>query len=277
MNQSLVIGPLALQVAVLLALAAVSLGWFAAARMGRSKGLALDPQLYAVLAAGLLAARCGFVLQHAGVYAAAPLSVLDVRDGGWSAAFGFAGAAAVALLLALRRRALMKPLVAGLATAAAIWFGASVTLGLLEAAPARLPALALPALEGDGRPVALEQFTGKPVVLNLWATWCPPCIREMPVLQQAQQQRRDVHFVFVNQGERPERVRAFLAARGLALRNVLLDSGGQVARDLGHRALPTTVFFDAEGRVTDTRIGELSAAALAARLPAPAPAPAAAP
>lgn len=95
---------------------------------------------------------------------------------------------------------------------------------------------------------------------------CPPCRREMPVLQQAQAQRGDVHFVFLNQGETPSRVQAFLATQPQALRNVLLDTEGRLGVQRGHRALPTTLFFDAQGRLVDTRVGELSAASLAERL-----------
>ena len=128
----------------------------------------------------------------------------------------------------------------------------------------RLPPLAVQSLEGPT--VSLASFQGKPTVVNLWATWCPPCRREMPVLEQAQVQRPDVNFVFLNQGESPDRVRSFLAAQNLPLRNVLLDVHGRAGIELGHRALPTTLFYDARGRLVDTRVGELSQASLGQRL-----------
>ena len=127
-----------------------------------------------------------------------------------------------------------------------------------------MPQLALPA--SDGTTVRLASFQGRPTVVNLWATWCPPCQREMPVLQQAQASRPDVHFLFLNQGESPQQVAAYLAKSGLQLRNVLLDARGEAGAALGHRALPTTLFFDASGRLIDTRVGELSEASLAQRL-----------
>jgi thiol-disulfide isomerase/thioredoxin len=275
MNQSIVIGPLALQASVLVALAAIALGWFAAGRAGRGRALELDPQLYVVLAAGLIGARAAYVLQHGAAYAASPLSIFDVRDGGWSAAGGFVAAASAAALLAVRKRSVLQPLAWGVATAAVVWFGAGIAAALVDTQPTRLPTLTLRAL--DGRQVALSEFAGRPVVVNLWATWCPPCIREMPVLAQAQQQRRDIHFVFVDQGEQADRVRAFLVGRGLALDNVLLDTGGELARRMEVRGLPTTLFFDAQGRLAGARVGELSTGALAARLEGVAPAPARAP
>jgi hypothetical protein len=88
----------------------------------------------------------------------------------------------------------------------------------------------------------------------------------MPVLEQAQRERPDVHFVFVNQGEPPERVRGWLASRGLALQNVLIDPRGEAGAAFESVGLPTTLFFDREGRMVARRVGELSAATLAQRL-----------
>lgn len=118
----------------------------------------------------------------------------------------------------------------------------------------------------DGQPVRLGDFRGEVVVLNLWATWCPPCVREMPVLHQAQIDRPGVNFVFLNQGEPADKVRAWLRARQLPMRNVLLDANRQAGAAFKQRALPTTLFFDAQGRLVGTRIGELSAATLDERL-----------
>jgi thiol-disulfide isomerase/thioredoxin len=127
-----------------------------------------------------------------------------------------------------------------------------------------LPPLSLSSLEG--RPVSLADFAGKPTVVNLWATWCPPCRREMPALQQAQATNPDVNIVFVNQGEEAATIAAFLDRQGLSLSNVLVDPQSSTGAALGHSALPTTLFFDAHGRLAGTRIGELSQATLTQRL-----------
>ncbi|MEJ8836529.1 TlpA family protein disulfide reductase [Ramlibacter sp. AN1133] len=275
MNQSIALGPLALPVAPLVALGCVCLGWLAGMLAVRHQKLDIDAQLALVLLAGLLGARSMFVLQAIDAYRTAPLSILDPRDGGWDALGGFIAAGAAALLLALRQRALAWPLSAALATSACVWAAAALLPGALQERTPQLPQLSLSAL--DGREVALASFRGKPVVVNLWATWCPPCIREMPVLQQAQQERTDVEFVFVNQREPAGRVISFLGARGLGLRNVLLDAQGQLAGELGAAALPTTLFFDSQGRLAGARVGELSSGSLAARLSSIAPRPAAAP
>lgn len=108
-------------------------------------------------------------------------------------------------------------------------------------------------------------------MVNLWATWCPPCVREMPVLQKAQADHPGVNFVFVNQGESADKVAAWLVARKLSLRNVLLDGQGQIGAAFKQRALPTTLFFNAKGQLVSMRVGELSAATLTERLQAVGP------
>jgi thiol-disulfide isomerase/thioredoxin len=135
---------------------------------------------------------------------------------------------------------------------------------MMSPTAASLPPLALSSL--DGRPVTLADFAGKPTVVNLWATWCPPCRREMPALQQAQAANPDVNFVFVNQGEEAGVIAAFLGQEGLALRNVLVDPQSSTGAALGQSGLPTTLFFDASGRLAGIRVGELSQATLDQRL-----------
>jgi hypothetical protein len=88
----------------------------------------------------------------------------------------------------------------------------------------------------------------------------------MPVLARAQAERDDIDFVFVNQGEDEARVRAYLDGEGLRLRNVLLDPFSAVLREAGSRGLPTTLFFDAGGRLVDVHMGELSEATLGRQL-----------
>ncbi len=131
-----------------------------------------------------------------------------------------------------------------------------------------MPALEFPALDSPATTVRLTSFKGKPTVVNLWATWCPPCVREMPMLQQAQASLPDVNFVFLNQGEPADRVGAWLQARDLQLRNMLIDETRAGVAAFRQSALPMTLFFDAEGQLVSTRIGELSAATLAERLAA---------
>ncbi len=264
MNQTLNIGPLALPAVLPLAIVALLVASAAGAWAGKRTGGKIEKHLYGMLFAGLLAARVAFVLQYLDAYLATPWRMLDVRDGGWNTLAGAAVAAAYGVALALRSAPLRKPLAAATAAAAAVWITGVLLLGATAPQGTQLPERSFAA--ADGTLVPMAAFRGKPVVVNLWATWCPPCRREMPVLQQAQAQRGDVHFVFLNQGESAERVQAFLRTQPRPLRNVLLDTHGEFGAQRGHRALPTTLFFDAQGRLVDTRVGELSAASLAERL-----------
>jgi len=114
-------------------------------------------------------------------------------------------------------------------------------------------------LQGD--PVRLEDFRGKPVLVNFWAVWCPPCREEMPLLARLARERHDVAVLTVEVGDTGREVAAFLDANGLTL-PVALDIQGTVAARYGVHGLPTTFFLDAQGAVRRIRIGALDEDAL---------------
>jgi thiol-disulfide isomerase/thioredoxin len=263
MTGVLQVGPLALPYVLIATIAAIGGGWLVGVHVARRRGVDADGLLARMLLVGVVAARLAFVLQWPRQYLDQPLAMLDIRDGGWE---WFAGVA-VALLYGIARTrarpALRRPALAATLVTGAVLLASSVGLALW------LPALTLPqlSLESlDGRPVDLASFRGRPVVVNLWATWCPPCRRELPVLQQAQAANPDVDIVFANQGEARETVGIFLRRHAPGLRNVLLDRQFRIGSAIGHGALPTTLFFDSRGELVGTRVGELSAATLAQRL-----------
>src|SRR5690606_16817501 len=103
----------------------------------------------------------------------------------------------------------------------------------------------------DGEPVSLERYRGQVVLLNFWATWCPPCRVEMPGFQRVYEDRRDEGFVVL--GISTDRagegvVRDFLAERGLTFPVAMAT--GQVVQDFGGvQALPTSFLIDREGRI----------------------------
>lgn len=264
MNQTISLGPLVLSALPLVGWLGALLGTVAGAWVGRRQRVDPEPTLFRAALAGLLAARLAFVAQFHTAYAQAPLSILDLRDGGWSPVAGFAVAAVLLVAVATRRETLRAALAVAVSTAATVWVMGAAALASFPEGEGQLPALTLQDLQG--KDVALPTFVGRPTVVNLWATWCPPCRRELPMFQQAQAEQPGVHFVFLDQGESGERVRSFLAAQNLPLRNVLLDLHGQAGAQLASRALPTTLFFDATGHLVATRVGELSAASLAARI-----------
>ncbi|NLB56888.1 MAG: TlpA family protein disulfide reductase [Gammaproteobacteria bacterium] len=213
---------------------------------------------------GLLAARLGFVVGWWPEYVAAPMSIIAIGDGGFLWWVGLPAAVAFAWWRSAGARPLRRPVLAGIATGMLAWLAFTGSLALLQRSAPPLPELALATL--DGSPATLHDHAGQPIVLNLWATWCPPCRREMPVLEDAQQRYPGVAFVLVNQGEGRAEIDAFLQEQSLALEHVLLDPNSQTMRDTGARALPTTLFFSADGRLVDTHMGELTRASLASTL-----------
>lgn len=286
---SLPLGPLALPVAPLLLLAAAWLASWLADRLASRAAPSPDAApgtdgtpgppgtdgahgargtpgraTTRALVIGLIAARLAFVVLNAQAYRADPWSAIDLRDGGWHAPTGVAAGLAWIAWQAWRRAPWRRPLAAGAAIGLAIWLGGSLALQRL--APAGVPDLTLTAL-ADGAPVRLrEAAQGRVLVLNLWATWCGPCRREMPVLADAQRRHPDVLFVFANQGEDAATVRGYLAAERLALSNVMLDPRWTLGPAVGSSGLPTTVIYDATGRRVHAHMGQISAAALAAAL-----------
>ena len=253
------LGPLALPVRSVLLLLAFAVAWLCGWWVGRRRGADPEPALFAMLLGGLALARLAFVVHYAGDYAATPWRMLDIRDGGFLPLPGLLGALLVGLGYAWRRPLLRRPLAAGMLAGGLLWGLGSLTLQQLERG-SRLPELVLHDLAG--RPVQLAELAGQPLVVNLWATWCPPCRREMPVLLAARHSEPEVRFLLVNQGEGAAEVARFLAAQGLSDHDVLLDGASRLGQLAGSRALPTTLFYDADGQLRHSHLGELSTASL---------------
>lgn len=103
----------------------------------------------------------------------------------------------------------------------------------------------------EGNAVALTDFRGKPVILNFWASWCGPCVSEMPDLQEAYDTYGEqIHFVLVNltdgTQETVESATEFLEEQGYTF-PVYFDTDIDAARAYGVNAVPVTFFLDAEG------------------------------
>lgn len=261
----LTIGPFSFQASLLVTFGAIIAGLTVGNLLAGTARVRVERLLWSVLAVSVLAARVAFVTHYWSFYSQAPLQVLDIRDGGFTPAAGVTAGLILGGWLASRNRGEYKAIIAAVLTASLAWAGGLALVAPSGAGPG-LPEVTLVRLDGGELPLA--SLAGKPVVLNLWATWCPPCRREMPVLGKAQRENPDVTFVFADQGESAEIVREYLQAQGLALDNVLLDATGRLAQQTGSPGLPTTLFFDASGKLVDRRLGGLSAATLAERLEA---------
>ena len=111
----------------------------------------------------------------------------------------------------------------------------------------------------EGAEFSLRALRGRPVVLNFWATWCAPCVAEMPDLQRVQDTFGDaVTVVGVNTGENAATVREWATAHNLAFL-LTLDPAGDATAAYQLRGQPTTFVINAEGVVTDVLFGPTTA------------------
>ncbi|CAB3920364.1 TlpA disulfide reductase family protein [Achromobacter deleyi] len=266
MNPAIRLGPLVFPTELAVLIVAGAVGLLAARLFGGKRAPDISAVLWRALLIGLVAARLGFLWQTREHIQQDPIQALDIRDGGWTGMVGLAAACAYVAYAALRAMAPRPALLGALALAAGTWL---IGGQLLAPTPQPQPALTAVALQDlNGKPAALAAFQGKPTVVNLWASWCPPCRREMPAFERAQAANPDIHFVFLNQGETPDAVRQYLEQHAPSLTNALLDPAGEASRTMSNRGLPATLFLDADGRLMDVRVGELSSATLAQRLEA---------
>ena len=130
--------------------------------------------------------------------------------------------------------------------------------GRLPAAPkagSAAPDFDLESLSGER--LRLQDLSGKPVVINFWATWCIPCEAEMPLLQESYERNPGLEVLAINFAEPSADVQAFVDKHGLTF-DILLDPRAIVQSLYRVRGYPTTYFVDGEGVIQGVHIGVLS-------------------
>jgi thiol-disulfide isomerase/thioredoxin len=122
--------------------------------------------------------------------------------------------------------------------------------GLLDRSRAGSAAPATAFEDPDGRPATLADFRGKPLLVNLWATWCAPCVAEMPTLDKlAARETGRLHVLTVSQDlDGREKVEAFFAKQGYRSLETWLDPQMALMTELKAGTLPTTILYDSQGR-----------------------------
>lgn len=136
-------------------------------------------------------------------------------------------------------------------------------LPTLDERPAPDEVFALPpaTLEGfgDGPPVDLADFRGKPLIVNFWATWCAPCVKEMPDLQEvAEEAEGKVAFLGIDVEDAPPNAEPFVEELGITY-PLALDPRREYSRQVNNFGMPTTLFVDEDGLVQYRHTGAMDA------------------
>ena len=108
----------------------------------------------------------------------------------------------------------------------------------------------------DGQSISLSELKGKPVLVNFWATWCGPCVSEMPYIQEiyGEWSGKGLVVLTINIGDSSSEAEQFLQDHNLSL-PVLLDTNKAVAQRYNIRGIPTTFFIDKDGIIQVKVIG----------------------
>ena len=110
----------------------------------------------------------------------------------------------------------------------------------------------------DGEKYSLESYRGKVVILNFWATWCPPCRREIPSMEALYQTFKDEAFAIlaINEWETEDHVFAFMGELPVEPGfPILFDPDSEVAQSFGVKGLPTTLLLDTQGKILYRAVG----------------------
>ena len=229
---------------------------------------------------GVIGARAGYVLANWSAFQGAPWTALYFWQPGYSPYWGLFLGGAYALWRVRRRpvderSSHLKALGGGYALGAVLAVAVLGTMNMFADPQVirtgeRVADFTLVDLNGDT--VRFSDLDGQVVVLNFWATWCPPCRREMPILDAFQDEYgpQGLSVVGIDVGENADIVRRFVESMGVDY-PIWVDAPGKPAgfdlsqsvhRRFGGVGLPTTVFIDAAGIVRDTHLGELNRAIL---------------
>lgn len=115
----------------------------------------------------------------------------------------------------------------------------------------------------DGNEVKLSDYIGKPVIINFWASWCPPCKAELPHFEKlAKEYKGQVHFLMVNvESNNKDAVKNFVKSNGYTF-PLYFDKNESGSNAYSVQSIPLTVFITADGKIGERRLGAMSEAVL---------------
>lgn len=219
-----------------------------------------DSWVGVVAVVAFVAARIGFVIRHWESYQHNPLRFFYIWQGGFEMSWAIAAALLSLLFLKTWRHRAIGVVTLAVSTVS-IWLAFSMTP---KPSATYLPDIALENINKDV--INLSAYADDKVVINIWASWCSPCRREMPILEQAVLDYPHIQFYFINQGESEQIVRDYLETESLQMQEtVLLDPAQAIPRYYETLGTPVTMFFK-ENKLVALHVGEISAELLSDRL-----------
>lgn len=221
------------------------------------RGARAGDTILGIVLVALSVSRLAFVAAYLPAYRTRWFSIIDIRDLGFAPLPGLIAGTLIVLWVLLRRADLRRPVALAVLSGLGSWIFATTVLHP-KSHEERAPRLELADLAGHMQP--LERADGKPLVVNLWASWCGPCRTELPMLEEAQTRLPDIDIELVNEGEALSTVSDFLLDHGLKGESVMLDPDFAIARSVGAEAYPTTLFYDKQGKLLAVHLGLFSRA-----------------
>jgi len=288
MPEPVSLGPLLVSIRILAFAVSLTVAMWVGSRLAVRLGLDASRTRLMVggsVLAGLVAARLVYVALYWDIYASVPWTALYLWQPGY---LPVAGLVAGALYLLYRLRLLrggqrlrcLRAASGGIATGAVLLAASLLAMSPLSHGTAlragdKVPDFSL--IDLSGKPVALSDLAGKGIVLNFWATWCPPCRREMPLLESAWNEYRDRNVVIVGValGQSRDTVRPFTDSMGVSYpiwtdpdpgaNNG--DDSNEVFDWFDSRGLPTTIFIRPDGVIDQAHLGQLTRGLLLQEIP----------